>query len=196
MSVRPSDRRGQSGLDRLVLFVLAVVVVLAVAPVVLGFVGVDVRGSDAGTDSGTPARLTVLGAAGSSTGENGTVDTVRIVVSNTGGGRVDPASLTATWVGEDTYSLVAAGAGSDADGTFTVEPLDPDRETAALDGHTDRAVLIFDLGSDDVAGATEFGSRLGPGETATVSLTASGGSTARADLAVPDPVPASDGFAL
>jgi archaellin len=195
MSTRPTDGRGQSGLDRLVLFVLAVVVVLLVVPVGLGAVGLDVRGSD-GSDTGGPARLTVLGAAGDTAGGNSTVGTVRIVVSNTGGGRIDPSRLTATWVGNGTYRVVAADASGDADGSFTVEPLDPDRGGAILDDHSDRAVLTFDLGTDDVRGAAEFANRLRPGGTATVSLTTPDGSTARAELTVPAPLPTDSRFAL
>jgi hypothetical protein len=189
---RTPDSRGQSGLDRLAVFVLAVVVVLLVVPAALGLAGIDVRGGGPAGPGADPS-LVVLGVAGT-VGENHTVGVVRVVVTNAGGGRIDPATLDATWVGNGTYRLVASG--GDADGTYTVGPVGADRADAVLDEHGDRAVLTFDLGTDDLSGAAEFAGRLEPGETATVTLVAPGGATARADVAVPVSAPAGGTVAL
>ncbi|MEF8783293.1 MAG: hypothetical protein V5A39_02300 [Haloarculaceae archaeon] len=191
-----TTRRGQSDLVRLALFVLAVFLVVLVTPFVLQFAGIDVRGpQDEG--AGESAQLTVLGTEGGAIdGERASVGEVRVVVTNTGGGEVDPADLSVTWVGNGSYDLVAAGTDRDADGTFTVRPLDESRDDAVLRDHGDRAVLTFDLGDDDVAGADEFGSRLRAGETATVSLTSPGGATVTTGLFAPDPLPDGDGITL
>jgi hypothetical protein len=191
-----TTRRGQSGLDRLVLFVLAVFLVVLVTPTVLQFAGIDVR-EPQGDSAGESAQLTVLGTEGGAIdGERASVGEVRVVVTNTGGGEVDPADLSVTWVGNGSYDLVAAGTDRDADGTFTVSPLDESRDDAVLRDHGDRAVLTFDLGDDDVAGADEFGSRLRAGETATVSLTSPDGATVTTGLFAPDPLPDGDGITL
>lgn len=188
--------RGQSGLDRLALFVLAVFIVVLVTPTILQFAGVDVRGSESADAAGSP-RLTVLGAEGAAIdGDRTSVGEVRVVVANTGGGEVDPADLSVTWIGGGSYDLAAAGADREADGTFTVSPVDGSRDDAVLREHGDRAVLTLDLGSDDVDGAAEFGSRLGAGETATVSLTSPDGAAATTGLFAPDPLPAGGSIAL
>lgn len=193
---RASDRPVGSGVGRLALFVSGVLLVLLVAPTALQFAGVDVRDPGA-TGTERPVRLITLGAEAGAVDDGRTsVGAVRVVVTKTGGGQVDPSELTATWIGSGTYTLIAAGAEGEADGTFTAVPVDPDREDPILREHGDRAVLTFDLGGDDVDGAGEFAGRLGPGETATVSLTTPEGSTATAELAVPDPLPTDGSIAL
>lgn len=191
-----TTRRGQSDLARLGIFVLAVLLVVLVTPTLLQFAGIDVRGPEDG-GAADSAQLTVLGTAGGAIdSERTSVGEVRVVVTNTGGGEIDPADLSVTWVGNGSYSLVAAGADREADGTFAVRPLDESRDDAVLRDHGDRAVLRLDLGSDDVGSADEFGSRLGAGETATVSLTSPDGATATTGLFAPDPLPEGDSIAL
>jgi hypothetical protein len=173
-SEETTDRqRGQSGLDRLALFVLGVLLVLLVAPTVLGFAGVDIRATPG--DSG-PSGLVVLGVEGDAI-ENGSVGAVRVVATVAGDGRVAPGTLSARWTADEWYRLAPAGSGG-ADGEFTVEVEEGDR-----------AILTFDLGTDDVAGVGEFGSRLRAGETATLTLIGTDTRITR-QVVVPDPLPA------
>lgn len=190
-----TDRRGQSGLDRLALFVVSLVAILLVAPTALGFAGVDVR-EPRSTDGPVAVELTVLGAEGTAVDANRTsVGAVRLVLTNTGGKDVDMAGFTATWVGNGTYALVPARAETGADGTFAIGRVGDETGTV-LSEPGDRGVLTFDLGTDDVDGAGEFGGRLRPGETATVTVVARDGTTVTEEVTVPDPLPAGGSVGL
>jgi hypothetical protein len=173
-------QRGQSGLDRLALFVLGVLLVLLVAPTVLGFAGIDIRAANP-ADSG-PSGLVVLAVEGDSI-KNGSVGEVRVVTTVVGDGRVAPGALSARWTAGEWYRLAPAGSGG-ADGEFTVEIEEGDR-----------AILTFDLGTDDVSGVGEFGSRLRAGETATLTLIGTDTRVTR-QVQVPEPLPASGPVAL
>lgn len=178
------DTRGQSGLDRLMLFILFLVAVAAITPFVFGLGGIDVRGTeDASSATPTPTGpaaddgLVVLTASGETAGFGGeSVGVVRVVVTKTGAESLDTAAMTATWVDTDgSYVLTAAGEGaSGADGEFAVEKTD------------ERAVLTFDLGRDDADGVGEFGRRLEAGETVALSLTTGDGETTTVTLEVPE----------
>jgi hypothetical protein len=176
--------RGQSGLDRLVVFVVAVLAVLLVAPTLLGFVGIDVRERPEGSDG--DVKLTVLDAEGSANGTS--VGAVRLEVVNTGTASADMSEFTAIWSGSGSYDLVPVGADAAADGEFRASLAGG--EGTVLAGVEDRGVLVFDLGSDDVDGVGEFGQRLQPGETVTVTLVAGDGTTVQCGLTVPETVPA------
>jgi len=185
-----SRTRGQSGLDRLLLFVVLVIVLVVVAPTLLGFAGVDVRPD--GTGQAAPAEhdLTILAARGGAVDErSGTVGAVRLVVSPQPGREpVDLSQGTAVWIGEETVDLVPVGTGSgDADGQYGVTG--GGGEGPVLQSPTDRGVLQFDLGTDDVAEVPEFGDRLEPGETATVVLVTPAGETISRQVRVPRELP-------
>lgn len=177
------DTRGQSGLDRLLLFVVFVVALVAVTPFVFELGGLDLRGGEtASADPSTPDELTaegsivVLGVTGDTAGFGGEeIGAVRVVVTTTGTEPLDTAAWTATWLGPNgKYRLLPTGQGGvGTDGVFRV------------DGSEDRAVLIFDLGLDDADGAEEFSRRLNEGDTVTLSLTTSDGTTTTVTLDVP-----------
>lgn len=182
MTEGESTNRGQSGLDRLALFLLAVFLVLLVAPTVLGFAGVDVYDPEE-PEPAEPPKLTVLGIEGGAIDENrSSIGTVRVVVTNAGGGEIDPGELSATWVGNGSYDLAAGGADTSADGTFAVRPGNESSSSVVLRDHTDRAVLEFDVGTDDIEGAREVGQRLASGESATLTLVTSDGASVRLAL--------------
>jgi len=60
----------------------------------------------------------------------------------------------------------------------------------------DRAVLTFDLGSDDVEGIDSFGRRLESGDAVTLELTTDSGETDRVRLVVPGSLGGENGVRL
>lgn len=190
----PSWSRGQSGLDRLLLFVVAVLALLFVAPHALDLAGVDIQ-EGGGSGSAVPASdadLTVLAARGEAA-DGSSVGVVRLVVSpNPGRTPVDLSAGMAVWAGDRSYYLAPAGSGGDGfDGTYDVGAVGGG--SPVLDEPTDRGVVRFDLGTDDVGGAEEFGSRLAAGETATVTLVTQRGDAISREIRVPDsPSPGGD----
>ena len=99
MSPDTPVERAQSGLDRLALFLLAVLLILLVTPTLLWFAGVDVRGStgEDGDGDGNQPVLTVLGVEGVAVDDDReSIGAVRVTVTNSGGGELDPRDLSAT----------------------------------------------------------------------------------------------------
>lgn len=188
----PADR-GQSGLDRLLLFVVAVIALLFVAPHVLGLAGIDVREAPAGSAEPTSdADLAILAARGDAVAADGSVGVVRLVVSpNPGRTPVDLSDGMAMWAGTRSYYLAPAESGGEGfDGTYAVAGAGG--ASPVLDEPTARGVIRLDLGTDDVAEASEFGRRLSPGETATVTLVTPSGEAITRELRVPES-PSADG---
>jgi hypothetical protein len=190
------DTRAQSGLDRLMLFLIFVVAIVAITPFVFELGGVDLR-ADTGTDSpeATPTAgpadpgVVILGATGDTGGfSDDTVGIVRVVVTKNGSGpAVNTTSLTATWVGPDrSYALSAAGSGAGGDEQFAVNVTGLSDSETMLNQSGDRAILTFDVGTDDVDDISEFSQRLESGDTVTLALTTDSGETARVRLVVPD----------
>lgn len=178
--------RGQSGLDRLLVFVVAVVGLLVVAPHALGFAGIDVGprpggGSDAVGDHD----LIVLEARGTAVDAgDGSIGAVRLIVTPSPGREpVDLGDGLAIWVADRSYYLSPSG-DDGFDGAYRARVIDG--EGRVLEGATDRGELVFDLGGDDVAGVPEFGSRLRPGETVSVILVTPHGETLTRELEVPE----------
>ncbi|MHB9286052.1 hypothetical protein ACKVMT_03315 [Halobacteriales archaeon Cl-PHB] len=193
---RPSTTRSQSGLDRLLVFLLAVVVIVLVTPYVLGFAGIDVRAPNADSTGG-PAYdadhdLYVLGVRGGDVGDDrSSIGTVRVIVSPAAGR--EPAGLTTmstVWVGDEAYDLApAAAAREGADGTYLLRNPDSGDAVRVLEVSTDRAVLVFDVGTDDIPGAEQFGERLEPGDAVTLTIVTERGESLSRELTVPDPIP-------
>lgn len=191
----PSIDRGQQGLDRLLLFVVLAIGVVFVAPHVLGVVGIDVQGGGSpAAETATEHDLTVLAARGEAVaGDGSSVGAVRLVVSPAPGrAPVDLQDGTVIWIGGESLDLVPRGTDADgADGQYGATVVDGDG--TVLESDTDRGVLRFDLGSDDVADVPEFGDRLQAGDTATVVLVTPQGETLTRELTVPaDVAPGTD----
>lgn len=183
--------RGQSGLDRLLLFVVLAIALVIIAPHVLGLAGIDVSGDGSGPTAPPDHDLAILAARGEAVdASEPSVGAVRLVVSPEPGREpVDLRAGTAIWIGEETFDLVPVGSGGDdADGRYGVAAVDG--ESAVLERPTDRGTLRFDLGTDDVPDVPEFGDRLAAGETATVVLVTPRGETVSRQLTVPSDVPA------
>lgn len=183
-----STDRGQSGLDRLLVFVVGVVALLVVAPHVLGLVGIDVgQGPAAGPTAGDEHDLLVLEARGTAV-DGGSVGAVRLVVTPAPNREpVDLGDGMAIWVADRSYYLVPDGADADLEGTYRAAVIDG--EGQLLERATDRGELVFDLGTtDDVPGIPEFGSRLEAGETVSVTLVTPDGETLTRKLTVPETV--------
>lgn len=189
MDAQRTDR-GQSGLDRLLVFVIAVVVLLVVTPHVLGFLGVDVGSTSTGAPAGDGNHdLVILEARGTAIDEGaGTVGAVRLVV--TPAANRAPVDLTegmAIWVADRSYYLEPDGGETDLEGSFRASVIDGPGQT--LETRDARGELVFDLGgSDDVADGPEFGSALQAGETVSVTLVTPAGETLTRDLRVPESV--------
>lgn len=196
MTPSPRADRGQSGLDGLAVFLLAVLLLLLVTPTVLGFAGVDVRAPDEETDQEEGPTLTVLGIEGVAVDEDrASIGAIRVTVTNAGGGEIDPRALSATLVHNGTYDLAGPGGDTTADGTFAVESTDDDGEVV-LGGHEERAVLVVDVGTDDVGAAREVGERLRAGDSATLTVVTEDGASVRLVLAPPETFPREGSVAL
>lgn len=191
-----NDSRGQSGLDRLLGFVLVVAVLVALLPTILGFVGVDVRPDDLpGTEPETtptpePATLQVLAGSGNTT-EKGieSVGVVQLTVTKVGSrDSIDLANASVTWVGtEKVYYLAPTGKSNlNTNRRFAVSVthVGSGGETV-LNQTGDRATLTFDLGTDDVADLPEFGERLRPGDTVEIQFSTGEGTTTNHTITVP-----------
>lgn len=181
----PTDR-AQSGLDRLLLFVLAVVALLLVAPHAFGLAGIDV-GPRPSVD-GPPSAdhdVVVLEARGMAL-DGDTVGAVRLVVTPAPDrAPVDLDEQLAVWVADRTsYLSPTAGDASDLDGQYRAAALDGDG--AVLSAASSRGELVFDLGPDDVSDVPEFGRPLEAGETVAVTIVTPRGETLTRRLVVPD----------
>lgn len=181
--------RGQSGLDRLLVFVVAVVGLLVVAPFALSAAGIDVGprpggGSEAVGDHD----LIVLEARGTAVDAgDGSIGAVRLIVTPSPGREpVDLGDGLAIWVADRSYYLGPSTDADGFDGAYRASVVDG--EGQVLEEPTDRGELVFDLGGDDVAGVPEFGSRLRPGETVSVTLVTPRGETLTRELEVPESV--------
>ncbi len=196
MSPAPRADRAQSGLDRLGLFLLAVLLFLLVTPTVLGFAGVEVRESDDETDQEGAPVLTVLGVEGVAVDEDReSIGAVRVTVTNAGGGAIDPRELSATLVHDGTHDLVGPGTDATADGTLAVDATDGDGGPL-LQSHTDRAVIVVDLGTDDAGDAQAVGERLRAGESATLTFVTGDGASVKLVLSPPGTLPAEGSVTL
>lgn len=191
-------RRAQSGIDRLLIFVVAVLALLFVAPHVLGFAGIDIQERAGGPpEPNSESDLTILSARGDAVAIDGSsIGVVRLVVSpNPGRTPVDLSEGMAMFVGGESYYLAPAGGGGEGfDGTYAVERAGGG--SPVLDEATQRGVIEFDLGSDDVDEADEFGERLAAGETATVTLVTARGEAITRELRVPERLDGTDDVPL
>lgn len=200
----PSPTRGQSGLDKLLFFLLAVVAIVFLAPHVLGLAGVDVRappepGTAFASDADVDHDLYVLGVRGEAIDGSGTsVGAVRVYVAPVPGREpVDLTEGSAVWIHDGVYDLAPAGASvAGYDGSYLPTAPDGSGTVRILEGSTDRAVLTFDVGTDDVAGVGEFGERLEPGDTVTVTILTARGEAVTRELTIPEDLPRGGSVAL
>jgi archaellin len=184
---------GQTDVDRLFYFVAAIVAFLIVVPTTLGVAGLDVRDGSLlggnGPESG-PEGVQILAAYGTGVDDNATsVSVVEVVVANGGGSTIDLSEATVTWDGGQVYELTPRGVDA-GHASFDVTG------DVVLAEPTDRAILRFDLGSEDIAGVDRFGERLAPGQTVTLSIMTDDGVRTNRELVVPDPLPGGSGVAL
>lgn len=187
--------RAATDIDRLLFFLAAIVVALLVVPPVLGLAGFDVRDGSLLGDDDPPSETRgpeILSAFGTGINENRTsVGVVELVVGTDNRTSVRLQDVTVVWESSQRFELtpqeVDAGHGS-----FSVSG------RSVLDNASDRTVLRFDVGTDDVPGVDPFGDRLEPGETVTVSIATGTGTDAQDTrvLTVPDPLPAGAGVPL
>jgi archaellin len=185
--------RGQTEIDRLFYFIAGVVAFLVIVPAVAGVAGIDIRdGSLVGeqTQDSENDGLRILSAYGTEINDDrSSIGVVEIIVTASDGSNIDITGATVSWDGADQYELTPAGVDV-GDASFAVSG---DTE---LTGTADRAILRFDLGSDDLSDADRFAERLAPGQTVTVSIETDDGNTVTQTLEVPDPMPPGSGVSL
>jgi hypothetical protein len=180
--------RGQADIWKLLAAIIAVTVVLALVPAALGFAGIDVRedssdDSDTGEDLGDGSPL-VVSSFGTDIDDNrSSIGVVELLVTPAGGS-VDIDTVTVTWNGTDGPELTPVGIDA-GDASFAVEL--PRGERRVEPG--EQALLRFDLGTDDIEGLEQFGERLEPGETVTVTVRTDAGTETTETFTVPDPLP-------
>lgn len=187
-----SRNRGQSDLNTVVGFVVVLVVVLLVAPVVLGFLGMPVReggslsGSASVQQSASPS-VVVLGVEGTAVSQ-ASVGAVRMVVTR-GEGQGDVAfdDVTVTWTDPSgSYNVAAGTAGAPGvDGTFHAQPLG-NLSQPRLSVFGDRVAVRFDLGPNNVQRAEEFGQRLPAGAAVSVTFVTNEGAVTEVRFRVPE----------
>jgi archaellin len=184
--------RGQSDLNTVLAFVVVLVVVLLVAPVVLGFLGMPVR--ESGTLSGSaevrqsaPASVVVLGVEGTAVSQ-ASVGAVELVVTRDEGvGEIAFDGVTVTWTDPSGSYHIASGTDGapGADGTFDAQPLG-NISRPRLSAFGDRVAVRFDLGSNNVQRADEFGRRLPAGAAVAVTFSTNEGAVTQVRFRVPD----------
>ena len=127
----------------------------------------------------------------STTGEHisdGSIGSVSMVIKSAPGSNdIDLSNATVAWVDNSgLYELASVGTGA-GDAQYAVEPVkDQSGASPVLDSPTDRFVLKFDLGTDDLPNATAFGQRLPEGAEASVRLRTQAGAETEARLLVPE----------
>ncbi len=188
--------RGQSGLDRLLVFVVVVIVLVAVLPSVLGFAGIEVRPPDdpptptpTPTATPEPAGIQILNTTSElNRSANQTVGVITVTLTKVGStAPVDARNLTVTWANGGVYTLRASGSDRQPrNGSFgvSVSHIDDGPETVLVRGG-DQATLTFDIGRDNVDGIPEFGSALRPGDSVDIVLTTPDDRTAAVTVTVP-----------
>jgi archaellin len=185
--------RGQTDIDRLFYLVAGVVAFLVIVPAVAGVAGFDIRNGslvgDQSQDSESEG-LRILSAYGTEIDDDrSSLGVVEIIVTASDGSDIDITGATVSWDGAEQYELTPTGVDV-GDASFSVSG---DTE---LTGTADRAILRFDLGSDDLSDADRFGDRLEPGQTIEVSIETDDGNTVTRTLDVPNPLPPGSGVSL
>ena len=180
--------RGQSGIDRLLFFIVGVVLLVAVLPFVLQFAGTPVRGPAATGDAGSDAtELRILAVQGADVKNDGSIGSLRVVVTGTGGADTfNLQSATLIYSADRAYHLFATSGNANGDGVFRASADGPDAEDAAITGPLARGVFTVDLGSNEVPRIPSVGQRLRPGQQVTVTVIAPGGAAVTRNVTVPE----------
>jgi hypothetical protein len=177
--------RGQADIWRLLAVILGVTIVLAVAPAALGFAGIDVREDSSEDDPrDEDGSLLVVSSVGTDIDDNRTSLGVVELLVTPAGGSVDIDTVTVTWNGTDGPELTPVGVDA-GDASFGVEL--PRGERIVEPG--EQALLRVDLGTDDIDDVQQFGERLEPGDTVTVTVRTDAGMETTETFTVPDPLP-------
>jgi len=198
--------RGQVGIGTLIVFIAMVLVAAIAAGVLINTAGfLQSKSEETGQQSGQQVtnRLQVISATGSQITASGTeVGLVNLTVKKAPGAtNIDLENATVQWVGPSgTYNLVNQSvSASGADGFFGIEAFkDADDSKPVLNDPDDRMVMVFDVGSDDVAidnrdpdndgtdDDTSFGEDLGEGASVELRITTKSGATTTGRLVVPE----------
>lgn len=188
--------RGQGDIGRLLGFILAITALLVIVPFVFGLAGIDIQDSSVGNTGDSASgelkdgSLIILSTFGTEVNANRTTVGVVEVIVAASGEDVALDAVTVTWESTNRYELAPATVGS-ADSSFGVETF---QEGRTLSGSGEKAMLRFDIGTDDIDSIPNFGERLDPGDTVTITVTTGQGAETTTTMTVPNPLP--DGSAI
>lgn len=176
--------QAQTDVDRLFYFTTGVVAFLVIVPTVAGVAGLDIRDATLLDDPNRESEqedIQLLSAFGTEIDDD-EVGAVEIVVSAREDAEVDLSQVSVSWTESQEYQLTPPNVGA-GDASFAISG------DSLLNESRDRAILRFDLGTDDLSDADRFGERLEPGQTVQVSVVTEDGSRVTRELAVPDSLP-------
>jgi len=193
-SNRARDDRGQVGIGTLIVFISMVLVAAIAAGVLIntaGFLQGSAEATGQGASDSTTNRLQIVSTTATylDNNEAGVIDIT--VKRGPGAGNVDLGEATIQWVGPSGsyYQLAEDGASGNPDGRFLISTVqDSDGSSPVLNDNEDRVTIRLDLGATDVANqdSDTFGNELGEGETATIRITTTAGSTTREEIVIPE----------
>ncbi|WP_343773345.1 archaellin/type IV pilin N-terminal domain-containing protein [Natronoarchaeum mannanilyticum] len=166
-------RRGQVGVETLIVFAAMIVVAALGATLLISTAGMLQNTAEATSEDSSAQvsdQILVVGATGTIDVDGGdrTVDGVNLTVTTSpGAGEIDLSGASIELVGATRQRTLGYGETADA-GSFAVEPLvDDDASAPVLNDRSDRFSIRISLDGD---------ARLEPGERATIRVVGAGGS--------------------
>jgi flagellin FlaB len=181
------QERGQVGIGTLIVFI-ALVLVAAIAAGVLintaGFLQSQAEATGEESTSQVSNNLNVVSVTGAdNTTANDDIDEITLTVAKAAGsGPINLSNVEIQWVNGDSYVLDTSTDGK----TFGITPIQGVSSGTVLDDQGDRAEIVID--TENEVFATQDVEALGPGDSATLTLTTADGAQTTVVLNAPDPL--------